>query len=284
MSMQDAVRELRAIKNQLKRTDSYFDRDQHSLTSVVTLPTPTLLSGALEEYTQYVITTDGDIRTITYQVKSKRASEFGPEIEAKDLAYIPGPVQDIRFGNDTVQTGKNINLIKYNISRLAPPMVPPSPPGTQSDIVDPHVLAGLARGIEVPLEVSLRKGAGVPFPLTCVMSGVNEHDAFDFPVATAYQVTTGKILIIFAGVFRTSAVAKGLGLEYADTAVDDNATAGTNAVALHQATSWLASAADQTLVMEGLYGEIPAGKYGGIITGSTSGALTGTFIGVEVDA
>jgi len=285
MSLQEAVRELKKISNQLKRTDSYFDRDQHSLGSVVTLPTATLLSGALEEYTQYVITTDGDIGTITYQVKSKRASSFGPEIEAKDLAYIPGPVQDIKFGNDTAQAGKNINLIKYNISRLAPPMVPPSPPGTRSELVDPHIQPGYAglAGIQVPFEVTLLRGAGRPFILQALITTTNTDDSFESPINTSYVVTTGKLMIMFGAVARSTAVAKGLGFLYGDDESNDDAAPPTNAVNQTRANAWELPSANINHVLDGVYIETPAGKFPHLTAESTSGTLTVVGLAIEVD-
>jgi len=286
MSEQALLSELRKISRQLAPEDSYFDRDQHSLGSIVSLPTATLLSGALEEYTQYVITTDGDIRTITYQVQPKTGAGYGPEIEAKDLSYIPGPVRNIKFGNDTAQSGKNINLIKYHTSRLAPPMVPPSPPGTTSQIVDPHITPGLSSSkFQIAYEHAVRLGGSKPIVLVSPgITTTNQYDTLQVPIGTAFTVTTDKILIIFAGVAKTSAAAKGVGLGYADDAIQNSATDGTNPVRIYQGAEWENATANQTFDLLNVYAEIPAGKLPRIETESTSGTIVVAFLGVEVDA
>lgn len=285
MSMQSLLVELRKISKQLEPEDSYFDRDQLTLGSVVSLPTETLISKALQEYTQYVITTDGDISTITYQVKSKTGAAFGPEVEAKDLAYIPGPVQTIRFGNDLAQSGKNINLIKYHTSRLAPPMVPPSPPGTRSEIVDPHIGLGGAgiRKYELPFDITKFTGVGDVLNLRSLFATTGEHDALRTPDNVQHQVTAGKRLLIFMGEAMAAVAAKGLGLAFADTAVGDSGVAGDAEVILFQPQSWHNVTANQTFELIGVFGEIPSGKFPHALGESTSGSLTSNWLGVEVD-
>lgn len=284
--MQALLVELRKISKQLEPEDSYFDRDQLSLGSVVALPTETLISKALQEYTQYVITTDGDIATITYQVKAKTGASFGPEVEAKDLAYIPGPVQSIRFGNDTAQSGKNINLIKYHTSRLAPPMVPPSPPGTRSELADPFLSAGGPNAKGMMLAFIKAKFTGVGDIIVFTAGGIattNQFDTLESPLGTNYQVTVGKRLIIFFGIFRTSAVAKGIGIGYADDGVSNSATGGTNTVTRWVGGAWKASAADSTEELEGMWAEIPSSKFPQAESESNSGTILHNWLGVEVD-
>jgi len=287
MSEQAILNELRKISKQLEPEDSYFDRDQHTLGSVVTLPAETLLSGALEEYNQYVITTDGDIGTITYQVRSKTGASFGAEIEAKDLAYIPGPVRQIRFGNDTVQSGKNINLIKYHISRLAPPMIPPSPPGTRSELVDPHLgLGGTGvRKIELPFLISQFTGVGPLLTFTFDLTDTKQYSQLEKPKGTLdFAVATGKRLILFYIHILTATATKGCGLAYGDDAVDNSATGPTNTVDLTQGSNWHNATAEETFEGMGCFVFVPAGKVPHISAESTSGNLSGQVLGVEVDA
>ena len=285
--MQQAINELKEIKNQLKAEDSYFDRDQHSLASVVALPAETLVSKALQEYNQYVITTDGDIATITYQVRARTGAAFGAEIEAKDLAYIPGPVREIRFGNDLAQAGKNINLIKYHISRLAPPMVPPSPPGTRGEIVHPHIFSGGAnsQGLEFPFDVAKFTGVGEPLVFTGTgLTTTNQFDSFQNPKGTDFAVTVAKRLIVYFLAINTTTAAKSTGLQFADTAVNNSATAGTNPVDITSNSYWENATANQTFECIGAYGEIPAGKFPAISASSDSGTILWAALGIEVDA
>jgi len=282
MSMSSVLKELKEIKNQLKPEATFIERFTRTKASVQATFDGTLKVDG-QGFNLYVISTDGEIADVSYQVKNIGGAKVD-EMEAEQFAYIPGPVESIDFKNDIAETGKSIFVTAYKISRLAPPMMPPSPPGTRSKIIDPEITIGQAYGIKIPYAVAIRTGGSVPKVLDGVMTGTNEHDTFQSPAGTDYSVPSGKIGIIFHGTCLTSAAAKGAGLEYADDAVDNSATGGTNAVIISQGTTWEFATANQTFVMDGYYGEIPAGKFPALLSQSTSGTMTVNAILVEVDA
>ncbi|MEE8115345.1 MAG: hypothetical protein V3T23_13455 [Nitrososphaerales archaeon] len=276
------ISQLRELNSYLKPQNSFMEKFTFSKTAVVSSFDGTLKMDG-QEFNLYVISTDGNIADISYQVRN-RGGLVVDELEAASFAFIPGPVSEIQFKNDVAETGKSIFVTAYQISRLAPPMPPPSPPGTRSEIVDPHVLPGLARGIEVPYAVAIRTGGGVPLVLQGLLTTTNEHDALESPIGTNFQVTTDKILILFAAVGRTTNVTKGMGLSFADTGVDNSATPGTNAVNITRANGWEFASADVNTELVGFYGEIPAGKFPHLTGESISATQTMIVLGVEVDA
>lgn len=274
---------LENLNLQFKPEMSYIERFNLSKASVQATFDDTLKIDG-QEYNLYVISTDGEIDDISYQVTNQGGGKVA-EMEAAQFPYIPGPVADIRFKNDFAEAGTSIQVTAYKISRLAPPMPPPSPPGTRSEIVDPHIRPGANAKIEIPFSVALRKGAGVTLVLTIPgLTTTNEFDTMQSPIGTDHQVSVGKILIIFAGHAKTSTAAKGLGIGFADTAITNSATDGTNGVEITPASSYENAQADQTFDLINLYGEIPAGKFPRVHAESTSGTLVADFLGVEVDA
>jgi len=284
LSEQAILRELRSINESLKPDLSYIERFTLSKAAVQSIFDDTLLVDG-QEYNLYVISTDGNIDDISYQVTNQGGGKVD-EMEAAQFPYIPGPVKQIRFKNDTAEAGTSIQVTAYKISRLAPAMPPPSPPGTRGDIVDPHIFAsGTGRKIEIPYTVTLRKNASKPIVFTS--SGItttNQFDTFNSPDGTDYSVPVGKILIVFSGHCKTSAAAKALGFGYADDAINNSATDGTNPVIIHSGATWENATADQTFELINCYGEIPAGKFPRVEAESTSGTMVWGFMGIEVDA
>jgi len=284
LSEQAILNELRAIKRSLEPELSYIERFNLSKAAVVSIFDDTLLVDG-QEYNLYVISTDGNIDDISYQVTNQGGGKVA-EMEAAQFPYIPGPVKQIRFKNDVAEAGKSVQVTAYKISRLAPPMPPPSPPGTRSDIVDPHIfLAGSGRHVEIPYTVTLRKNASIPRVFSSGgISTTNQYDTFQLPVGTDYSVPVGKILIVFGGIAQTTAALKGLGIGFADDAVNNSATDGTNGVDIVSVGTWQSATADVTFELLNCYAEIAAGKFPRVGAESTSGTMLWAMYGVEVDA
>jgi len=123
MSESAILATLRSIEQSLKFREPYFERFVLSKASQVTAFDGTLRVDG-QEFNQYLITTDGDISDISYQIKNLRAG-ISPEIEARKLPYVVGPVTELQFKNDTAEAGKSIFVDGINISNLspAPPML-----------------------------------------------------------------------------------------------------------------------------------------------------------------
>jgi len=285
MSMQQVVNELREIKDQLKPEPTYIERFTRSKATVQSTFDGTLKVDG-QGFNLYIISTDGNIADISYQVRNV-GGEKVDEMEAQQFAYIPGPVETIDFKNDVAEAGKSIFITAYKISRLAPPMPPPSAPGTPSELVDPHLgLGGTGvRKIELPFDVSKFTGVSDLFTFTFDLTDTKQYSQLEKPKGTLdFAVTTAKRLILFYIHILTATATKGCGLAYGDDAVDNSATGPTNTVDLTQGSNWHNATAEETFEGMGCFVFVPAGKVPHISAESTSGNLSGQVLGVEVDA
>jgi len=279
LSEQAILNELRAIKRSLQPENSYMERFNLTKAAVVSSFDGTLrLDG--QAFNLYVISTDGEIDDISYQIINVGGGKVD-EMEAAQFPYIPGPVAEIQFKNDIAEAGKSIQITAYKISRLAPPMPPPSPPGTRGEIVDPFFGLGgpSTNKMLKPFNIAKETGVGSILNMGAAFTTTAEHDALQSPSGTDVQVSTGKKLIIFAGMCKTSAAAKALGLGYADDAVDNSATPGTNEVVLINPNAWENATPDETFELIDCYVEIPAAKFPHALAESTSGTLAAHFLG-----
>jgi len=152
-------------------------------------------------------------------------------------------------------------------------------------IGDPFVHPGQSGGkIDLRVIQSSRTGwDGVIHNLAGLITGVNRFHAYE-EFDTDFQVSTGKIAIVFAMTYITSAVAKAIGLQYVDTAVGDSATSGTNQNTVMSSSLYKAAAADVLNDAPNYYGEIPAGKYIQMSTTADSATITSSVMMIEVDA
>jgi len=279
MSQQALLNEMRQIKNFLKPDMSYIERFNLSKASVVS----TFVSDALmvdgQEFNLYVISTDGNIDDISYQVTNQGGGKVN-ELEAAQFPYIPGPVAEIRFKNDVAQAGKFIQVTAYKISRLAPAMPPPSPPGTRSEIVDPHILID---GVEIPYSIAIATNPAFK-TLSAAVTTTNTVDALDFPEGTAYSVPAGKKLIIPRIAILSTAALKGTGIVVGDDEQTNGTTLPTNNNQPVRQNFWVNATANQTFYPEAVLIEVAASLFPHIYAGTTSGTLTVSVLGVEVDA
>jgi len=79
----------------------------------------TTLEIAGNEFTQFIIRTDGEIHDISLRVKNLRGG-FSDEIELINLDVIPGPVDLIQFKNDNAESGTSIFVSKLRIPEPHP--------------------------------------------------------------------------------------------------------------------------------------------------------------------
>jgi len=283
MSQQAILNELRAINRSLKPENSYMERFNLTKASVVSSFDGTLrLDG--QAFNLYVISTDGTIKDISYQIINVGGGKV-EEMEAVQFPYIPGPVAEIQFKNDVAEAGKNIQITAYRISRLAPPMPPPSPPGTTgSDLVDPEVL--LAEFAKLPYVIA--KATNPVFvTLNVAITGANTFMTFESPVGTDYDVPASKKLRVYKVIWQGAVVATYLSLGYGDDGVADGTSAPTNIV--RQIGSGNSGSALAVFVInqpekESISLDIPAGKFPVANKNNTNGIFSATLFGVEVDA
>ena len=286
MSLESAIlNELRGINEKLKSENSYIERFKLSKASVVSAFGATLRIDG-QEFNLYVISTDGDIADISYQVVNKGGGKVD-EIEAEQFAYIPGPVTEISFKNDTAESGKSIFVTAYKISRLAPPMMPPAPPGTgtKSQIqVDPEVLlAGLAK---LPYSISLATNP-VFVSMNVAMSGANTFMSFESPVGTDYTVPANKKLELFKLQWQGAVTATYLTFGYGDDGVANGTSAPTalvRQIGSGNTGSPLVVDVVARLYEASVYASVPADKIPMVNKNNTNGLFSVQAYGVEVDA
>jgi len=292
MSMSAVLKELREIKDQLKEEPTYIDRFTLSKATAVTSFDDTLKVDG-QGFNLYVISTDGNLADISYQIKNV-GGEKVDEMEAEQFAYIPGPVERIDFKNDTAEAGKSIFVTAYKISRLAPSMPPPSPPGTgsPSDVVDPEVLlAGLAK-----LPYSISKATNPVFVTANVaITGTNTFMTFESPVGTDYDVPASKKLIIYKVIYQGAVLVTYLTLGYGDDGKADGTVEAANFVRIigsgnsgsplvNGGSGGPTGGTADAKFSEEILVEVPAGKFPAANKNNTNGIFSATIFGVEVDA
>jgi len=112
--------ELKRITHRLGpiRGTPYIEKETLSKAAAVAT-FDTTLEVAGNEFSQFIIRTDGDLRDISYRVKNLKGG-FTDEIELEHLDVVPGPVDLIQFKNDTAESGKSIFVNKIRLPERFP--------------------------------------------------------------------------------------------------------------------------------------------------------------------
>lgn len=118
MSQSAILAELRSISASLKFREPYFENEKLSKASAVT-SFGTTLEVAGQEFSQFIIRTDGEIDDISYRVKNLQGG-FNEEVELVDIDVIPGPFDIIQFKNDVAESGKSIFVNKMRLPKQSP--------------------------------------------------------------------------------------------------------------------------------------------------------------------
>ncbi|MEE8115347.1 MAG: hypothetical protein V3T23_13465 [Nitrososphaerales archaeon] len=114
MSQSAILAEIRSLKDILLPKAPYFENENLTKASAVSTFGSTLeIAG--QEFSQFIIRTDGDIHDISYRAKTLKGG-FTKEIELVDLDVFPGPVDVIQFKNDNAESGKSIFVYKIRHS------------------------------------------------------------------------------------------------------------------------------------------------------------------------
>ena len=159
-------------------------------------------------------------------------------------------------------------------------MVPPSPPGTQSEIADPHLLPD---GIEIPYAIAILKNPAFK-TFSAQVTTTNTVDGFDFPEGTAYSVPADKKLIIWRVAIFSSLAAKACGIVVGDDAQTNGTTVPTNNLQPVRQNQWIHATANQTFYPEAVLVEVAAGLFPHLYATVDNGTLGMLALGVEGDA